>query len=123
MVSQVGQIKEERIVTKDSELNRVLGGGIVPGSLVLLGGDPGIGKSTLLLQFALSAIQKRILYVSGEESEKQIKMRAERINKSSKNCYILTETNTQNIFQIIIRKYIVYYTRRWKLCKRLFTCR
>ena len=101
LVSDIDYSQEERIVTKDSELNRVLGGGIVPGSLVLLGGDPGIGKSTLLLQFALSAIPKRILYVSGEESEKQIKMRAERINKSSKNCYILTETNTQNIFQQI----------------------
>ena len=101
LVSDIDYSQEERIVTKDSELNRVLGGGIVPGSLVLLGGDPGIGKSTLLLQFALSAISKRILYVSGEESEKQIKMRAERINKNSKNCYILTETNTQNIFQQI----------------------
>ena len=101
LVSDIDYSQEERIVTKDSELNRVLGGGIVPGSLVLLGGDPGIGKSTLLLQFALSAISKRILYVSGEESEKQIKMRAKRINKSSKNCYILTETNTQNIFQQI----------------------
>ena len=101
LVSDIDYSQEERIVTKDSELNRVLGGGIVPGSLVLLGGDPGIGKSTLLLQFALSSIPKRILYVSGEESEKQIKMRAERINKKSKNCYILTETNTQNIFQQI----------------------
>lgn len=101
LVSDIDYGQEERIVAKDSELNRVLGGGIVPGSLVLLGGDPGIGKSTLLLQFALSSIPKRILYVSGEESEKQIKMRAERINKTSKNCYILTETNTQNIFQQI----------------------
>ena len=101
LVSDIDYSQEERIVTKDSELNRVLGGGIVPGSLILLGGDPGVGKSTLLLQFALSAMSKRILYVSGEESEKQIKMRAERINKTSKNCYILTETNTQNIFQQI----------------------
>ena len=101
LVSDIDYSQEERIVTKDSELNRVLGGGIVPGSIILLGGDPGIGKSTLLLQFALSAMSKRILYVSGEESEKQIKMRAERINKSSKNCYILTETNTQNVFQQI----------------------
>ena len=73
----------------------------MPGSLVLLGGDPGIGKSTLLLQFALSSKSKKILYVSGEESEKQIKMRAERINKSSNHCYILTETSTGNIFQEI----------------------
>ena len=83
------------------ELNRVLGGGVVPGSLILLGGDPGIGKSTLLLQFALSSKSKKILYVSGEESEKQIKMRAERINRNSEHCYILTETSTQNIFQQI----------------------
>ena len=69
--------------------------------MILLGGDPGIGKSTLLLQFALSSKNKKILYISGEESEKQIKMRAERINKDSKNCYILTETSTQNIFQQI----------------------
>ena len=89
------------MVTHDKEFNRVLGGGIVPGSLVLLGGDPGIGKSTLLLQFALSSKSKKILYVSGEESEKQIKMRAERINKNSDNCYILCETSTQNIFQQI----------------------
>ena len=101
LVSEIDYTNEQRIVTKDKELNRVLGGGIVPGSLILLGGDPGIGKSTLLLQFALSSKSKRILYVSGEESEKQIKMRAERINKNSEHCYILTETSTQNIFQQI----------------------
>ena len=67
--------REKRIQTKDLELNRVLGGGIVPGSVILLGGDPGIGKSTLLLQLALTS-NKKILYVSGEESENQIKMRA-----------------------------------------------
>ena len=82
LVSEIDYSNEKRIVTKDKELNRVLGGGIVPGSLVLLGGEPGIGKSTLLLQFALSSKSKRILYVSGEESQKQIKMRAERINKN-----------------------------------------
>ena len=101
LVSNIDYKNEKRIITKDGELNRVLGGGIVPGSLILLGGDPGIGKSTLLLQFALSTTSQRILYVSGEESEKQIKMRAERINKNSENCYILTETSTQNIFQQI----------------------
>ena len=79
----------------------MLGGGIVPGSLILLGGDPGIGKSTLLLQFALQMQSKKALYISGEESEKQIKMRAERISKSSENCFILCETSTQNIFQQI----------------------
>jgi len=101
LVSEIDYSNEKRIVTKDKELNRVLGGGIVPGSLVLLGGDPGIGKSTLLLQFALSSKSKKILYVSGEESQKQIKMRAERINKNSEHCYILTETSTQNIFKQI----------------------
>ena len=92
--------KEKRIQTKDTELNRVLGGGIVPGSVILLGGDPGIGKSTLLLQLALTSA-KKILYVSGEESESQIKMRAQRVENSSENCLILTETSTQNIFQQI----------------------
>ena len=101
LLENIDYYSEKRIVSNDSELNRVLGGGIVPGSLILLGGDPGIGKSTLLLQFALSSKTKKILYVSGEESEKQIKMRAERINKSSNHCYILTETSTGNIFQEI----------------------
>ena len=98
LINDIENTSEKRIISPDNELNRVLGGGIVPGSLILLGGDPGIGKSTLLLQFALQSVNKKILYVSGEESEKQIKMRAERINKNSKNCYILTETQTQNIF-------------------------
>ena len=101
LINNIDYTQEKRIITSDSELNRVLGGGIVPGSLILLGGDPGIGKSTLLLQFALSSKNKKILYVSGEESEKQIKMRAERINKTSEHCYILTETSTVNIFQQI----------------------
>ena len=101
LISEIDYANEKRIVSNDKELNRVLGGGIVPGSIILLGGDPGIGKSTLLLQFALSSKNKKILYISGEESEKQIKMRAERINKNSENCYILTETSTQNIFQQI----------------------
>tara|TARA_B110000444_G_scaffold260934_1_gene310020 strand:- start:794 stop:2152 length:1359 start_codon:yes stop_codon:yes gene_type:complete len=101
LISEIDYRNEKRIVTNDKELNRVLGGGIVPGSLILLGGDPGIGKSTLLLQFALSSKSKKILYVSGEESQKQIKMRAERINNSSEHCYILTETSTQNIFKQI----------------------
>lgn len=91
--------EEERYIMPDSELNRVLGGGLVPGSLVLFGGDPGIGKSTLMLQVALSLKGIKVLYVSGEESEQQIKMRAERINIKNEQCYILTETNTQNIFK------------------------
>ena len=87
-----------RIVLKDNEINRVLGGGIVPGSLILFGGEPGIGKSTLTLQLAVMETNLRILYVSGEESEQQIKMRAERIGMENKDCFILTETNLQNIF-------------------------
>jgi DNA repair protein RadA/Sms len=91
--------KEVRIITPDAELNRVLGGGIVPGSLVLIGGEPGIGKSTLMLQVALSLKRAKVLYISGEESEQQIKMRAERLTASkNETCYILTETNTKNIF-------------------------
>lgn len=86
-----------RMETPDREFNRVLGGGIVPGSLVLIGGQPGIGKSTLLLQLALHT-KARILYISGEESENQIKMRADRINGDSSHCFILTETNTTKIF-------------------------
>lgn len=92
--------KEMRLDSGDQELNNVLGGGIVPGSVVLIGGEPGIGKSTLLLQIAMRMPYKT-LYVSGEESQKQIKMRGERITNTRNNCYILTETKTQNIFQQI----------------------
>ncbi len=91
---------EERIVTNNNELDTVLGGGLVKGSVILLGGEPGIGKSTLLLQIALNISQK-VLYVSGEESQSQIKMRAERIEAENSNCLILTETNTQHIFKNI----------------------
>lgn len=94
--------EENRLMTEDSELNRVLGGGIVPGSLVLIGGEPGIGKSTLMLQLALTMKKVKTLYVSGEESEQQLKMRAERLQQSSKaDCYILTETFLQEIFKQI----------------------
>lgn len=86
----------QRVVTQDGELNRVLGGGLVSGSLVLIGGQPGIGKSTLLLQLALT-LDMTILYVSGEESEEQIKMRAERLGLKNRECYILTETNVSKI--------------------------
>jgi len=91
--------EHERIFLKDAELNRVLGGGLVPGSLILFGGEPGIGKSTLLLQLAVAETSLRVLYVSGEESEQQIKMRAERVGTLNQQCYILTETNIQNIFK------------------------
>ncbi|MEZ0483705.1 DNA repair protein RadA [Fibrella aquatica] len=93
--------EQPRTLTVDGELNRVLGGGIVPGSLVLIGGEPGIGKSTLLLQIALSLTDMRVLYVSGEESEQQIKMRAERLETPTSDCHIMTETSTQNIFRVV----------------------
>ena len=99
-VKDISTTSEARLNTKNNELNRVLGGGIVPGSLTLLGGEPGIGKSTLMLQIALQ-LPYKTLYVSGEESAQQIKMRAERIHPDSENCYILTETKTQNIFSQI----------------------
>ena len=99
-INEIDSALEIRMDTCDGELNRVLGGGIVPGSLILLGGEPGIGKSTLLLQISLK-LPYKTLYVSGEESQKQIKMRAERITPNGDNCYILTETKTQNIFRQI----------------------
>jgi DNA repair protein RadA/Sms len=98
-INEVEAASEIRIITPDAELNRVLGGGIVPGSLILIGGEPGIGKSTLMLQLALSLKKQKVLYVSGEESEQQIKMRAERLSASKNDsAFILTETNTKNIF-------------------------
>lgn len=97
-LDEVASSPEYRINAIDNELNRVLGGGIVPGSLVLIGGEPGIGKSTLLLQVGLQLKERKVLYVSGEESEQQIKMRAERIGYASPNFFIHTETNTSNIF-------------------------
>lgn len=119
-VSEITFDEEHRMLTPDKEFNRVLGGGIVAGSLVLIGGEPGIGKSTLMLQLALNMPNLKVLYVSGEESERQIKMRAERLSEVGgrkseagsnnseiehpkseigKGCFILTETSTQNIFK------------------------
>ena len=86
----------KRLLTPDGEFNRVTGGGLVSGSVILLGGSPGIGKSTLLLQLALR-LPVGILYVSGEESEEQIKMRADRLGRAQPNCYILTETNVAKV--------------------------
>ena len=97
-VADISLTNEARIKTDNAELDRVLGGGIVPGAVVLLGGEPGIGKSTLMLQLALGLKNFKTLYVSGEESAKQIKMRAERLGEGSSDCLILTETSTQNIF-------------------------
>lgn len=103
-IHEIVYTEEHRLITPDKELNRVLGGGIVSGSIILIGGEPGIGKSTLMLQLALNLPGLKVLYVSGEESEQQIKMRAERllsvIGKNT-DTYILTETSTQNIFKQI----------------------
>ncbi|ASZ10491.1 DNA repair protein RadA [Chitinophaga pendula] len=100
-LSEVSGAAEERWQTADAELNRVLGGGIVTGSLVLVGGEPGIGKSTLFLQNALLLQNITTLYVSGEESAQQIKMRADRLKTKNERFYLLTETSTQTIFQEI----------------------
>ena len=100
-LADVNSSEEKRIITKDIELDRVLGGGIVPGSLILVAGEPGIGKSTLFLQTGLQLIDQKVLYVSGEESEQQIKMRANRLQMQNENFYLLTETSTQTIFSEI----------------------
>jgi DNA repair protein RadA/Sms len=100
-LSEIKSSEEKRIPTSDAELNRVLGGGIVPGSLVLVAGEPGIGKSTLFLQNGLWLKGVSVLYISGEESEQQIKMRADRLNLVNDDFYLLTETSTQTIFQEI----------------------
>ena len=105
-LNEIASGEEKRLPTSDAELNRVLGGGIVPGSLVLIAGEPGIGKSTLFLQNGLALKGNKVLYISGEESEQQIKMRAERLQANpsagiGENFYLLTETSTQTIFQEI----------------------
>ena len=97
LINEIVTGNSPRLLTNDQELNRALGGGIVPGSLVLIGGQPGIGKSTLLLQVAMN-LEAKILYVSGEESDEQIKMRADRIGSFRSECYILTETNSDKVF-------------------------
>lgn len=103
-ITEIQAGKEIRVSTHDKELNRVLGGGLVPGSLILIGGEPGIGKSTLMLQLGLSLNNLKVLYISGEESEQQIKMRAERLQQNTAkttHCFILSETSTKNIFHSI----------------------
>jgi len=100
-LNEIKSSEEKRILTTDDELNRVLGGGVVPGSIILVAGEPGIGKSTLFLQNGLKLAGRIVLYISGEESEQQIKMRADRLNISNDNFYLLTETSTQIIFQEI----------------------
>lgn len=101
LIADIDKAEKYRIFTEDTEFDRVLGGGLVPGSLILIGGDPGIGKSTLMLQLALGLKDYNILYISGEESEQQIKMRAERIPLENERCYVLTETATDVIFKHI----------------------
>ena len=96
-IKEITNAEEQRIILPYAELNRVLGGGLVLGSLVLVGGEPGIGKSTLLLQTALQLVNKKVLYISGEESQTQIKMRADRVGIKNENCFILTETDTKEI--------------------------
>ena len=95
-IDEVVSLDKKRFILSDNEFNRVLGGGLVVGSITLIGGEPGIGKSTLLLDIALNSGLKT-LYISGEESEEQIKLRAERIGTETNDCYLLTETNIQNI--------------------------
>lgn len=97
-LSDITTNEEPRIDLKDEELNRVLGGGLVPGSLVLIGGEPGIGKSTLVLQTVLHLPGKRILYVSGEESARQLKLRADRIHHTTGDCLIVCETSLEQIY-------------------------
>ncbi len=97
-ISDVSMSDEKRIDLHDQEFNRVLGGGLVPGSVVLIGGEPGIGKSTLMLQVSLHCQGLKVLYVTGEESDQQIRMRSDRIGMKNEACFILTETSTQNIF-------------------------
>tara|TARA_B100002019_G_scaffold194468_1_gene168404 strand:- start:582 stop:1934 length:1353 start_codon:yes stop_codon:yes gene_type:complete len=99
-ISEITSLKNERIKFTDDEFNRVLGGGLVRGSVVLISGEPGIGKSTILLQNSINSPES-VLYVSGEESAEQLKLRAERISKNPKNCYVLTETNLEIILKNI----------------------
>lgn len=101
LLDEISSENRQRIVTSDAELNRVLGGGIVPGSLILIGGEPGIGKSTLLLQIVLQTKGLKTLYVSGEESEQQLKMRADRIKQTNSDIYVFTETSVESIVQQI----------------------
>ena len=98
-IKEITNAKEQRIILPFEELNRVLGGGLVLGSLVLVGGEPGIGKSTLLLQTALQLPDKKVLYISGEESQTQIRMRADRVGIHNENCLVLTETDTKEILR------------------------
>ncbi|MEL7341573.1 MAG: AAA family ATPase, partial [Bacteroidota bacterium] len=98
-LAEIAATVESRIPTPNEEFNRVLGGGIVQGSVVLIGGEPGIGKSTLLLQLALQLSAKKILYVSGEESQNQVKLRAGRLPYDNDQLFVASETNLEKVFQ------------------------
>ena len=100
-LAEINQEKEERIQMPSGELNRVLGGGLVAGSIILIGGEPGIGKSTLVLQNMLRIRSRKVLYVSGEESARQLKMRADRLGADGGECYIVCETSLEKIFRHI----------------------
>ncbi len=102
-LSEIGSAQESRISLGDSELDRLLGGGMVEGSLILIGGEPGIGKSTLSLQIPLGRPELKTLYVTGEESQRQVKMRAERLGAQAANCYIYSETKIENIISEAVR--------------------
>jgi len=104
LIGDIAATAEQRIPTGDQELDRVLGGGLVQGSLILIGGEPGIGKSTLMLQVGLNLKNRVTMYVSGEESEQQLKMRAERVGRATESFYILTETNLESVFVGIAEK-------------------
>lgn len=97
LINEVSTLDVTRIHSSSQEFDRVLGGGIVPGSLILVGGEPGIGKSTLVLQVALKLGEKRVLYISGEESPQQIKLRADRLGYNETNCFVVSETNLEEI--------------------------
>jgi DNA repair protein RadA/Sms len=99
LITEITYENDQRIDTRNGELNRVLGGGLVPGSVILIGGEPGIGKSTLMLQIALNCLNMKVLYISGEESSQQLRMRAERLGIRNTDCFILTETSSPLIFQ------------------------
>jgi len=100
-INEIPTTPEDRFILPDKELNRVLDGGLVAGSLILIGGEPGVGKSTLLLQLALQLQPERVLYVSGEESERQIKMRSERLKYSNSELYLVSETSLNQVFRFV----------------------
>ena len=126
-LSDIEADDEPRINMHDDELNRVLGGGLVQGSLVLIGGEPGIGKSTLVMQTVLHMPEKKILYVSGEESARQLKLRADRLSDTSSDCLIVCETSLEQIYlvgsEMCIRDrlYTDYFHRKYRIVSRKYS--